>query len=400
MTNEEYFKLGKISSLDEFKKENLVLNASSLQYLDKSQGGSTKKLANYLLDIDKEIETNKSLTRGNLLHLYIENPDLFVVSEVDKPSDKLGEVADLFLKYLNLDDYYNASIGFLNSGHLNKASKEDAQKELDAAMLEIKELTLKCCRELEYQKNYKDETIKEKIPTLILPYLEEVLKNTGKLILTKSDKIVIQNCINSLAANELTYKWLFQSEFSKQCQIECEKIFTFEYLGYNWKIKLDRQIIDHVNKKIYIIDLKTTSNSIYQFKKSLEQYRYYRQAFLYVQGLKIFYSTILELADYEIEFKFIPVETVGINQSTVLTIGKNYYALAEKEIKSLVSDLDYCFKNNTFLSLEENECKEITLDLLNYKSLDEIIIEDNILITNQEEEQFNQITQIEQDGNS
>ncbi len=70
-----------------------AISKSRLDAIDPEMNGSPTKYLNFI-NQDEERKISIDMERGSLIHKYVEDPKKFIVLEVDKPSDKLGEVAD------------------------------------------------------------------------------------------------------------------------------------------------------------------------------------------------------------------------------------------------------------------------------------------------------------------
>ena len=101
-------------------------------------------------------------------------------------------------------------------------------------------------------------------------------------------------------------------------QTDCEEHNEFQinwefpkaYNGIKLPCKslLDRVCFDHVNKKIILIDLKTTLN-VYNFAHSVEEYDYFRQIAYYGLAIQWYMANVLNLntEDYDFEAYIIAI---------------------------------------------------------------------------------------------
>lgn len=84
------------------------------------------------------------------------------------------------------------------------------------------------------------------------------------------------------------------------------EITDVDFMGIQWKGKLDLVVIDHINEIIYNIDLKSTKGQQY-FAWDYKRYKYYRQQALYELLLQDTYKHLLEKG-YVIKTRVIAVE--------------------------------------------------------------------------------------------
>ena len=119
-------------------------------------------------------------------------------------------------------------------------------------------------------------------------------------------KQIKQNLQEHVAANKL----LFNVPTTYTCHNEFH--INWQYKNIDCKSLLDRVMFDHVNKKIILIDLKTTSD-IYNFKHSVEEFDYYRQIAFYLCAITWYMLNELNLNvdDYDLEAYIIAIKTKG-----------------------------------------------------------------------------------------
>jgi hypothetical protein len=227
------------------------ISNSSLSLINPEQGGSPKLFKMYLDGSIQKTPPSLSLENGSLLHLYVENPSEFVVSEVDKPNESLCKVVSQYF--------------LIKDSHLVEGQDE---------------ILLKACRLINYYSNYKDETLLNTLKkSNIYEYIAELELNQGKQFMTKEQKEVIEGCIESLNSHAACSKYLFQDW--NGCEIFHEYEIYFTCLEVPCKARLDRLIVNHNEKYCILVDLKTTSKRAQFFTESFEFWKYYRQMAFY-----------------------------------------------------------------------------------------------------------------------
>ena len=94
-------------------------------------------------------------------------------------------------------------------------------------------------------------------------------------------------------------------------------------------------MFDHVNKKIILIDLKTTSD-VYNFKHSVEEFDYYRQIAFYICAITWYMLNELNLNvdDYDLEAYIIAIQTNGNNEVRVFNMFNEDELLNRKNVIS------------------------------------------------------------------
>ena len=122
-------------------------------------------------------------------------------------------------------------------------------------------------------------------------------------------------CVNALKTNEGTRFYFADDSENVKRFYQLKFKVTLEDVAY--KAMLDNVLVDYINKKIYPVDLKTSSTPEYEFYKSFVKYGYSTQARLYYRILKEVVDNDDYFKDFEIEdFTFI---VVNRNTLTPLT---------------------------------------------------------------------------------
>lgn len=89
--------------------------------------------------------------------------------------------------------------------------------------------------------------------------------------------------------------------------------FKGEHNGVPYRSMMDIVVVDHKNKIIYPVDLKTSSHMEWEFFKSFVEWRYDIQAMLYYRNLK----QTIEKDDYFKDFKIAEYRFIVINRKTL-----------------------------------------------------------------------------------
>lgn len=236
--------------------QNPAISNSSLSLISEKQGGSPKLFKMYKDGRILRKPQSLNLQNGSYLHLFCEKPELFVVSEVDKPNASIIAVVE---QYELIKDTY----------------LEETQEQL----------LIRAARLANYYNNYKDETLlKTLLKTNIIDYIEEANKNNGKHILTYEQKLTIEGCIKALQNHEACRKYLFD-DWGSEWEVYNEYEIYFNHLGLDCKNRLDKLYVNRNTKQLILVDLKSTSKKVSQFKESWEYFHYYRQPAFYKLGL-------------------------------------------------------------------------------------------------------------------
>jgi len=195
-------------------------------------------------------------------------------------------------------------------------------------------------------KREKLESVKEKFDKEAKEWFEWIKKkgeyeksNVNKQVISTSQYSLITKIVESLKTNRFTRKYfegIIGTKTDKHLQLE----IYWEYKDEKCKSKLDLVIVDHENKEIHPIDIKTTGNSVFSFDSSALKWRYDLQSSFYSSALYWLINKSNDeywnkLKDYRIlPFKFI-VESSKYPGMPLM------YECSEKFLKGGIDGFDY-----------------------------------------------------------
>lgn len=140
-----------------------------------------------------------------------------------------------------------------------------------------------------------------------------------------SDLIEIQEARGSLFSNKRT-KDYFINDYENIYQLE----LNFKYKKQNVKAILDMVNIDHKNKIIRGVDLKTGTPKPGEFSKNFFNYRYYMQAAIYQEALHRFNKKMFK-GEYTVEnFRFLYLCRTDIDNPVIYTTSQKWLDAAWK----------------------------------------------------------------------
>lgn len=184
------------------------------------------------------------------------------------------------------------------------------------------------------------------------PYYDAMKASEGKTVLSFDDYQQVQGVVNQLKTNQYTKTYFADSASNVEYdEIMYQFIHYFDYEGTACKVKLDVVTIDHQNKKIKGLDLKTTGKSVFSFRTSYRTYKYYLQGALFRLGLVDWKEN--NYPDYELEdFEFIVAEMASYNPPLIFRMsqeettkaivgGESSSGYYTKGIEDLLADLAY-----------------------------------------------------------
>lgn len=257
-------------------------------------GWFLKKGPRYLKEMldGKEGLKASFLDKGTMIHEYILQPEEFWKDYIilDFAVPKVKQQKDLLEFYANAkmvdplaseDDILLMSY---NSAYSNN-------KSIDKRIQEAKEL-------VELYQNY----------------IEYFKNKDSKKIISFADlnmlKAIKKNMEDHKKANELLFKYPETFEVHNEFHINWEYPNASTLGDLPCKSLLDRVMIDHTNKKIILVDIKTTAD-VYNFKHSVEEFDYCRQLAYYWLAIHWYFKNELKLniEEYEYETYIIAVQS-------------------------------------------------------------------------------------------
>ncbi len=292
-------------------------------------GWFLKKGPRYLrdmLDGKEEGMSARFLEKGTMIHEYILQPEEFW-----KDYEILDFEVPKVKQQRDLCEYYS-------SHKLTDPLADD-----DKLLLEAYNNSYNNTKSAEIRKNEA-----KKIVETYSDYINYLQISTTKKVISFADlnmlKQIKQNLQEHIAANKL----LFNVPTTYTCHNEFH--INWQYKNIDCKSLLDRVMFDHVNKKIILIDLKTTSD-IYNFKHSVEEFDYYRQIAFYLCAITWYMLNELNLNvdDYDLEAYIIAIQTNDKYEVRVFNMFNEEELLKRKDIISeALTEISYHISSNNW----------------------------------------------------
>ena len=160
-----------------------------------------------------------------------------------------------------------------------------------------------------------------------------------KQFISNSQYSLITKIVESLKTNRFTRKY-FEGTIGTKTDKHLQLEIYWEYKGEKCKSKLDLVVVNHENREIHPIDIKTTGNSVFSFDSSALKWRYDLQSSFYSSALYWLINKSNDeywnkLKDYRIlPFKFI-VESSKYPGMPLM------YECSEKFLKGGIDGFDY-----------------------------------------------------------
>lgn len=171
------------------------------------------------------------------------------------------------------------------------------------------------CDAFQWQPNWKDLTRYEKIIAQGSDYFD-FLRTVGDRKLLDPDfyQKVMEVYYKLKESN--TTKFYFNESTETGIDKFYQLKFTAFLKGVEYKGMFDCVIVDHYNKTIQIVDLKTSSEYEWNFYKSVNKYNYHMQARLYIRILK----EVIKNSDYFKSFKILPFQFIVISKFSMIPL--------------------------------------------------------------------------------
>lgn len=174
---------------------------------------------------------------------------------------------------------------------------------------------------MSYEAAYNNNKSKEKkiqeakeLVELYQNYIEYFRNKDSKKVISFADlnmlKAIKKNMEDHKKANELLFNYPETFEVHNEFHINWEYPNASSLGDLPCKSLLDRVMIDHTNKKIILVDIKTTAD-VYNFKHSIEEFDYCRQLAYYWLAIHWYFKNELKLniEEYEYETYIIAVQS-------------------------------------------------------------------------------------------
>ena len=317
------------NELDAFYKEKFYFSYSSISKLLFSPAA----FYNHYVLKQREDVVAPHLVSGRVLHCLLFEPekydDNFISMPGKIPTDSQKKIIDnIFRKYLEINN---------NTLSLTDFS-DDILTELLTANL--------------YQSLKTDLQRTEKI-------LTEENKNYFTFLIDSQDKTIVDeptlnNCksgVEALKSNEEVRSLLQLDKSEEDVHIESYSELSIEadgeHLPFGFKGILDNIVIDKESKTIFINDLKTTGKPLVDFPESVQYYKYWVQATVYVRLVfHKFLKDLPDLKEWNLYFTFIVIDKY--NQVYPFQVSMETMNIWQQDFEELTDILKYHYENKDF----------------------------------------------------
>ncbi len=311
----------------DFFSKPIYLSYSGLSRLMYSPAAFYK---HYVLNQKDDTDTPASI-EGSLVHCLLLEPDKFeekyLICNIKFPSDNLRKVIDnIFLyKTQNLD---------------TRILLEDYQEEI-FENLRICDL---------YQKMNDNVKLSKVLTEENKVYFAYLNMSMGKVVITQEMYNEAQLAVDTIRNNEKVSHYLGLNEREVYSELSLQTDGNIEGFSFGLHGFLDRLSISHDERIIYICDFKKTSKTLYDFPESIDYYKYWIQAVIYLYLVADFIKKYPDILNYEMQFRFIVIDKysqVGCFKPSDITLKK-----WQQSVSTLLNNAEYYIIQRDFTPIE------------------------------------------------
>ena len=280
-----------------------------------------------LLDGKGESLSLPALETGTMIHEYILQPDEFwkdyTIHDFEIPKTKQQKEL--------LDEYHRLM-------EINPFKSQD-------------EIKLEAYKKAYKNKKSNDKCIEEAEGLIMVyqDYLEYLSKSKdNKKVISFADLNTLKKIKQNIEEHKKASELLFNMSEDWECYNEFH--INWECQNVQCKSLLDRVCFNFEEKKVILIDLKTTPN-VYDFKHSVEEFDYYRQLSYYTMAIFWYLENIKELNpdDFDLEIYIIAIGKDKNNQIRVFNmLNETELTVRGKLLTNTLKAINYHITSNNW----------------------------------------------------
>lgn len=296
------------------------ISNSSLTLINPEQGGSPQAYKEGL-----SARYIDSMVFGSAVHAFVLQPEQHILTDIDRPTAKLGFMADELYPSYCVGQYIIDQDVVTASDKIDYYKGKMDEKKISA----VKE---KCSdyweRRFQFERQNSDKT---------------------PVYLDAKSRIKLSECLESVKNNKEIQELLHPTGFSNDpesrneiCVImDVEAIFPDgESLILPLKAKIDNYTVDKETNTIVLNDLKTTGHLIEDFIGSFYKFHYYRQMGMYGWMLRMA-SNVLGVENPTMQANMLLISTVPNYRSGVFTVLNSHIKRGVEEFSELIKRVAY-----------------------------------------------------------
>jgi len=190
-------------------------------------------------------------------------------------------------------------------------------------------------------------------------YFEYLKKSENKDVIDQDTFDKCEEAANAIRDNaKITELLQINSSGFELIEVFNENPLACQVQGLPFGLKgiVDNYVIDHTVKKVYINDLKTTGKTLREFRDSVDYYKYWMQAAIYIRLVKAQHP---DISDYEFIFHFIVVDKY--NQVYAFPVEKQSLLDWQSQLEEVLDIAKYHYTNKDYTLPYEFAMDQVTL---------------------------------------
>lgn len=288
-----------------------------------------------MLDGTIKNKATSAMDNGSMIHMYLLQPKEFkqtyMILDFQTPTS--AQQKQFCIDYINS----KANKPIYKAVEAFKANYSTSGKSDDKIAKESLEMALKLKSYIKFLRS--SDAGKKVISWSDMNMLIKIKSNVQK---HKKANELLFNTVNSpgiIAENEFHINWTWN--------IRPADVFGVERTTLNCKSLIDRLIIDQVNKRITLVDIKTTVSTS-GFRDSFDKYDYGRQMAYYWSAIVWYIDNELkiDISGYSHETYIVAIQNNGSNECRVFEVPEGKITEKLEEIKKILSEIDWHMSNN------------------------------------------------------
>lgn len=184
-------------------------------------------------------------------------------------------------------------------------------------------------------------------------YIQFVKDAEGKAEYTVEDEYAVSQMKMSIMGHQAAARLILADEGKDHEEFFSHLAIEFELGEIPFKGEIDRLIVDTKNKRIQVIDLKTTGRPIYSFGYQAKKYDYPRQLLIYGEGAAQFLKhreTIKEeeIDEWKFQYLLVAVEKNEPHECRVFEVPRVAMIEASEDLKEKLSQYEWHKENDVW----------------------------------------------------
>lgn len=272
-----------------------------------------KKLSDIAWNVTEEVyRADKAISYSKLSDFLRNGPQSLITNEKkDSPALRFGSLVDCILTAPEeFDDrFYVADIDSVGD-KIRAAVSKVFEQNSDVASLEEVPNLLEYIELEDWQSNWKPETKLKKFIEGGSDFFTVLKYSVGKTIVTVDEFASARQCVSTLKSHPFTYK-IF--DLTENEEIFYQLKFKNVINGISARCMFDILKINHLDKTVEPIDLKTSGKSEEDFCKSFVDWNYWIQAAMYSELVRMAMDADDYFKDFELlSFKFCVINKMNL----------------------------------------------------------------------------------------